>query len=141
LRQLYEDIDVHSNLSLFTYQPSCFEEVVKQEKWVQSMDEEKDSIERNDTWDLVYFPKDKYCIGVKWVYKTKANEKGKIEKYKVTLVANGFAQQTRANYGETFAPITRLDAFKYDLAKASQNIWKVYQMDVKSALLNEIIEE
>jgi hypothetical protein len=48
----------------------CFEEVVKQDKWVQAMYEDIDSIKRNDTWDLVDFPKDKDCIGVKWIYKS-----------------------------------------------------------------------
>jgi hypothetical protein len=40
------------------------------------MDEEIDSIEKNDTWGLVELPKYKDCNGVKWVYKTKFNEKG-----------------------------------------------------------------
>jgi hypothetical protein len=125
LRELYEDLDVHSNFALFTYQPTCFEEVVKEEKWVQAMDEEIDSIERNDTWDLVDFPKDKDCIGVKWVYKIKVNEKGEIEKYKARLVEKGFAQQPGVDYGETFAPVARLDIVRVVLAIASQNMWKV----------------
>ena len=56
------------------------------------MDEEMDSIEKNDTWDLVNFPKDKNLIGVKWVYKTKLNEKGEIGKFKARLVAEGLSQ-------------------------------------------------
>lgn len=50
------------------------------------------SIGKNDTWDLVEFPKGKDCIGVTWVYKTKFNEKGEVQKYKTRLVAKGFAQ-------------------------------------------------
>jgi hypothetical protein len=56
------------------------------------MNEEIEAIERNKTWDLVDFPIDKTSIGVKWVYKTKLNEKIKIEKYKERLVAKGFSQ-------------------------------------------------
>jgi hypothetical protein len=37
------------------------------------MEEEIDSIEKNDTWDLVELPEDKDCIGVKWVYQTNFN--------------------------------------------------------------------
>jgi hypothetical protein len=51
------------------------------------MDEEIDSIERNNTWDLVNLPKGKKSIGVKWVFKTNLNPEGDIEKYKVRLVA------------------------------------------------------
>jgi hypothetical protein len=93
LREIYEDLDVHSNFALFTCQPTYFEEAIKEENWVKEMDEEMDSIEKNDTWDLVELPKGKDCIGVKWVYKTKFNEKGEVEKYKARLVEKGFAQQ------------------------------------------------
>jgi len=38
-------------------------------------------------------PSDAKKIGVKWIYKTKLNEKGKIEKYNARLVAKGYSQQ------------------------------------------------
>ena len=60
-----------------------FEEAIKDEKWVQAMDEEIDSIEINNTWDLVDLPKDRDCIGVKWVYKIKVNEKGELKNTKL----------------------------------------------------------
>ena len=50
------------------------------------MDEEINAIERNKTWDLVELPKGKEVIGVKWVYKTKSNAEGKIERHKARLV-------------------------------------------------------
>ena len=36
---------------------------------------------------------DKTLVGVNWVYKTKVNEKGMIERYKATMVSIGFFQQ------------------------------------------------
>lgn len=39
------------------------------------MEAELEAIEKNDTWDLTYLPKGAKRIGVKWVYKTKLNEK------------------------------------------------------------------
>jgi hypothetical protein len=45
------------------------------------------------------------CIGVKWVYKTKLNEKGEVERYKGRLVTKEFAQQVVIDFGETFAPM------------------------------------
>jgi hypothetical protein len=53
----------------------------------------------------------------------------------------GFSQQPGIDYGETFAPVTRLDTIRFVLAIATQNKWHVYQMDVKSAFLNGMLNE
>ena len=55
------------------------------------MNEEIDAIEKNETLDLVDIPTNKTSIGVKWVYKTKLNEKGELEKHKARLGAKGYA--------------------------------------------------
>ena len=52
-------------------EPECFEEAMQVEtrkKWEQGMDEEMDSLVRNQTWDLVEFPIDKREFQNKWVY-------------------------------------------------------------------------
>jgi hypothetical protein len=144
LREIHEqldDMDQQAHFSLLSYQPTYFEEAVKEEHWVQAMNEEIEAIERNETWDLVDLPTDKTNIGVKWVYKTKLNEKGKVEKYKARLVAKGFSQQPNIDYGETFSPVARLDTIRVVIAIAAQKKWPVYQMDVKSSFLNGNLEE
>ena len=73
------------------------------------MNNEIDAIERNQTWDLVDLLDDKNSIGVKWVLKTKLNERGEVDKHKAILVAKGFSQQPGIDYGETFASVTRID--------------------------------
>jgi len=55
------------------------------------MKQEIESIESNNTWELTDLPVGCKKIGVKWIYKTKLNEKGEIEKYKAKLVAKGYA--------------------------------------------------
>ena len=57
------------------------------------MKEEIGAIEKNDTWELVDVPQGKEVIGVKWVYKTKINAEGKIERHKSRLVVKGYKQQ------------------------------------------------
>jgi hypothetical protein len=52
-------------------EPRSIKEACKDKKWVKSMNEELDQIERNQTWELVPRPKDKNVIGTKWVYKNK----------------------------------------------------------------------
>ena len=106
------------------------------------MEHEKiDAIEINNTWDLVEFPDDKNCIGVKWIYKTKLNVDGDVEKYKARLVAQGFSQQPGIDYNDNFAPISRLDMVRMVLAIATHNKWYVHQMDAMSAFLNGSLEE
>jgi hypothetical protein len=105
------------------------------------MDWEIDSIKRNNTWDVVDLLEGKKNIGVKWVYKTKLNADGEVEKYKARLVAEGFSQQPGIDYNETFAPVARIETVRMVLAIAAQNKWVMHQMDVKSTFLNGCLEE
>ena len=89
------------------------------------MDEEIDAIERNNTWDLVDFHEDKNCISVKWIYKTKLNANGDVEKYKERLVTQGFSQQPGIDYNESFAPVARLDTIRMVLAIVAHNKWYI----------------
>jgi hypothetical protein len=60
---------------------------------------------------------------------------------KARLVAQGFSQVEGLDFGETFAPVARLEAIRILLAFAASKGFKLYQMDVKSALLNGVIHE
>eukprot|EP00253_Pinus_taeda_P016228 PITA_16228 len=73
------------------------------------MDEEINAIERNKAWDLVELPKGKEVIGVQWVYKTKSNPEGKIERHKARLVVKGYKQQYGRDCEGTFAPVARME--------------------------------
>ncbi|KAK4401281.1 Retrovirus-related Pol polyprotein from transposon RE1 [Sesamum angolense] len=105
------------------------------------MEEEIKMIEKNNTWELADRPKDKEVIGVKWIYKTKLNADGSIQKHKARLVAKGYSQLPGIDYTETFAPVARLDTIRALIAIAANKKWKIYQMDVKSAFLNGYIDE
>lgn len=86
-------------------------------------------------------PRRKHVIRVKWVYKTKSNAKGKVEKHKARLVVKGYKQKHGINYKETFVPIARMETVRAVLAVAAQYKLKVHQMDVKLAFLNRVLEE
>ncbi|KAH9317347.1 hypothetical protein KI387_019116, partial [Taxus chinensis] len=64
-----------------------FEEAIKNKVWEKSMDDEINTIEKNQMWALVDLPKGKDMIGVKWVYKKKYNVDGTVQKHKARLVA------------------------------------------------------
>ena len=69
------------------------------------------------------------------------DESGNIVRKKATLVAQGYTQVEGIDFEETFAPVARLEAIQITLAYASYKNFKLFQMDVKSAFLNDFIDE
>jgi hypothetical protein len=105
------------------------------------MHEELKSFERNQVWDLVDPSPGCKPIGTMWVWKNKEGEKGKVERNKSRLVAQGFSQKEGIDYEETFTPVVRLEAIRILLAFYVAKGFKLHQMDVKSAFLNGVLEE
>lgn len=80
-------------------------------------------------------------IGLKWVFKLKRDATGKVVKHKAKLVAKGYAQEQEVDFGEIFAPVTRLEMVRLLLALAAKYAWQVHHLDVKTAFLNREINE
>ena len=80
-------------------------------------------------------------IGTKWVFRNKLDENGKVTRKKARLDCKGYAQEEGIDYGETFAPIARLEGLRTLLAYLAYKGFKVYQLDVKCTFLNGILEE
>jgi hypothetical protein len=80
-------------------------------------------------------------VSSKWLYKIKHVDDGSIEKYKSRFVAHGFYQKEDIDYDETFAPVARYTSIRTIISLAAKMKWKLHQMDVKTTLLNGVIEE
>jgi len=80
-------------------------------------------------------------IGTKWVFRNKQDENGVVTRNKARLVAKGFTQIEGLDFGETYAPVARLESIRILLAYATHHDFKFYQMDVKSAFLNGPLSE
>ena len=74
-----------------------------------------------------------HVIGTKWVFCNKRDQDGIVVRNKARLVAQGYTQVEGLDFGETYAPIARLEAIRILLAYACAHNIKLYQMDVKSA--------
>jgi hypothetical protein len=92
-------------------------------------------MERNKTWTLIPRPKDKNVVGTKWVFRNKLNEDGEVSRNKARLACKGYSHEEGIDYGETFAPVARLEGVRTLLSYVAHKGCKVYQMDVKSAFL------
>ncbi|GJS30368.1 zinc finger, CCHC-type containing protein [Tanacetum coccineum] len=75
LGEIYEnarEVEV-GDLLLMEEEPRNYKEASTDEKWIEAMEIELDSINKNNTWTLTTLPPDQKAIGLKWVYKTKRN--------------------------------------------------------------------
>ncbi|GJW05168.1 retrovirus-related pol polyprotein from transposon TNT 1-94 [Tanacetum coccineum] len=105
------------------------------------MQEELNEFKRLDVWELIPRPNKVMVITLKWIYKVKLDEMGGILKNKARLVARGYRQEEGIDFEESFALVARLEAVRIFLAFAAHMNMIVYQMDVKTAFLNDIMRE
>ena len=78
--------------------------------------EEIESLHINDTWKLAELPKGKKAIGCKWVYAKREGSPDGIVRYKIRLVANGYAQREGVDYNEVFSPVVKHSSIRILLA-------------------------
>src|SRR5688500_14467405 len=121
-------------------EPHRVEEALQDSDWVVAMQEELNNFTRNEVWHLVPRP-NQNVVGTKWVFRNKQDEHGVVTRNKARLVAKGYSQVEGLDFGETYAPVARLESIRILLAYATYHGFKLYQMDVKIAFLNGLIKE
>jgi hypothetical protein len=121
-------------------EPYRVDDALRDSDWVLAMQEELNNFMRNEIWHLVPRP-NQNIVGTKWVFCNKQDEHGVVIRNKARLVAKGYSQVKGLDFGETYAPVARLESIRILLAYATYHGFKLYQMDVKSAFLNGPIKE
>nr|GFC65057.1 retrovirus-related Pol polyprotein from transposon TNT 1-94 [Tanacetum cinerariifolium] len=126
---------------LSSIEPANVAEALRDVNWVSAMQEELDQFARLKVWRLFPRPEGKTIIKTKWIFKIKKDESSLVTQNKARLVSVGYSQQEGIDYDETFAPIARIKAIRLFLAYAAHKDFTVFQMDVKTTFLNEILKE
>ena len=88
--QLSPKYKVFSLAISFQLEPTTYKAAVTHECWRKAIEAELNALSANKTWVLTDLPPGKRAIGYKWVFRTKCNPDGSIERHKAQLVAKGF---------------------------------------------------
>ena len=103
--------------------PTSFQNALDREdksQWINAMGKKLGSLSANEVWDLVELPEGRRIVGSKWVFKTKKDANGAVERYKARLVAQGCSQKYGQDYDETFSPVVRFESIRIVIALAVQ---------------------
>ena len=109
--------------------------------WQKAMEKELADLAHQKTWNLVELPPGAHLLRGRWVYKTKIDKNGNIEKYKARWVVKGFLQKYGIDYVETFSNTVKPMAYKTLFALAAYRDLEIQQWDVKSAFPNAPLDE
>jgi len=111
------------------------------QKWIDAMEVEIKSMRGNDVWDLVELPEGVKPVGCNWIFKTKRDSMGNIERYKTHLVAKGFTQRKDIDYKETFSLVSSKNSFRTIMTLVAHFDLELHHMDVKTTFLSGDIDE
>ena len=107
-------------------EPSNTFEALKHQAWKDTMVEEYQSILKNDVWDIVPRPKEKFVVSSKWLFKVKYVADGSIEKHKARFVARNFSQNEGIDFEETFELVARYISVRAVIAIATAKGWNIH---------------
>lgn len=111
-----------------------FESQISDPKWKMAVQDEMDSLNKNQVWKYVDIDKaaGQPVISSRWIFKIK--EDGT---HRARLVARGFEQSTHSlDYSQTYSPVVDTSNLRALLALAAYNNLSIKTFDVKTAFLH-----
>ena len=123
------------------YDPLFYKKAFHDTRQQVSMDEEYDSLQNNETCNIVSLPSGGNIVWCNWIYKTKITSDGPTTKYKAQLVTKGYFHVYGLEYDDTFTHVSRMDYISIFLSIVASKQWEVHHMDVKSSFLQGELEE
>ena len=128
-------------LLLAHVEPRTHKRALNDPVWLAAMQTKYSALMAQHTWTLTALPPGRTPIACKWVFRTKENSDGTLNKHKARLVAKGFHQQFGYDYNQTFAPVIKPVTVRLILSLAVTYIWPIKQLDVNNAFLNGMLDE
>ena len=92
-------------------------------QWQEAIHVELKALRDNRTWIAVPKPETAKALHTKWVFTTKTDAAGQIERFKARLVVCGNEQEEGVNYSSTFSPVMDMATTRFILALAM--LWGV----------------
>ena len=92
------------------------------------MNEEMQPMPVNGVWELLELLENFKAIGCKWIFKTKKDLNGNIERFKARLVAKSFMQKDGNDFKETFLLVSTNDSFRIIVALIAHFDLELHQM-------------
>jgi len=111
------------NTALVMKDPVTYEEAMSRNNavyWKKACTEELEAFVKQELFSTVLKPIEHKVIECKWIFKTKLDEDGQVERYKAQLVAQGFSQIPGIDFDKTFAPVTCHQTLQTLLALANR---------------------
>jgi hypothetical protein len=100
-------------------EPASFSEALhspNRDEWKIAMQEEMNSMDKNNVWELVDLPPRRNTIRNKWVLKVKRKANGSIDRYKARFMAKDYTQREGIDYEDTFSPMVRFASIRLILS-------------------------
>jgi hypothetical protein len=126
-------------------EPATYTEAIAsidREKWISTMQEEMQSLDKNGTWDVVRLPKHKKVVHCKWIFKIKEDLSPKEPTmFKARLVAKGFSQILGIDYNYVFSSVVKHSSIRTFFGIVDMRDLELEQLDVKTAFFHGELEK
>lgn len=145
----YVDYDLSdtSDQSFFVgyhHEPQSYEEAMagpNKANWLAAMQDEFNSLMKNNVWTIVDRPSSCNIVSCKWIYKLKSDYSGNCVVYKARLVARGFSQKPGVDYTDTFSPVVRHSTLRILFCIANELNMDMEHIDINTAFLHSKLDE
>ena len=105
-------------------------------EWKAACNEEMESLNKHDGFELTDLPKGHKTIGRRWVFGVKGDGHKK-----AILVTQGFSQVEGVDYNKLFSPVVRFESVCLMLALAALHNWYMMGVDIHTAYLYGKLDE
>ena len=105
------------------------------------MNEELNSIKKNEVWELVDLPDGRKPIGCKWILRKKYKSYGTLDKFKARIVVKGYTQKPSIDFVDTYSPVAKFTSICILMAIVARMDLELHQLNVKTTFLNGYLKE